>query len=234
MKLSVLSEKLVQLVHVTGRHFDLMVWNCELQKTRGTGFWWSRNDDVSAVSHIAGEGAQLTTQHQPLNGLDCSLLITMGIFYEVNYMLFLNWGILENLGYLSKSSSSYCVFLVTSSAICHVSQRRHLSLPGPYCLLDLSKSLELASSGQQGKLRGWGNWCKYWLQNSPILWTCHRRLLLWIYFFQISKISMIIPSSKKQGLLKLGNSCKCNVILAGNQFYKTEDIEIAYLLSSLE
>lgn len=59
---------------------------------------------------MAGEGVQLTAQQQPLNGLDCSLLIAMGISYEVNYMLFLNLEILENLGYLSRFSSSYCFF----------------------------------------------------------------------------------------------------------------------------
>lgn len=131
---------------------------------------------------MAGEGAQLTAQHQPLNGLDCSLLLAMGIFYEVNYRLFLNLGILENLGYLSKFSSSYCVFLVTSSPGYCLScvTKRHLSLPGPYYLFDLSQSLELVSSEHHGKLRIWGKetGCESWLQNSPILSTCEGQLLL--------------------------------------------------------
>lgn len=96
----------------------------------------------SAVSHVASDEAPFTAQHPSLNGHDCSLLITMGFFPEVNYTPFLNLGILKDLGYLSRFSGSSCVFLVITSPGCCLSyvKRWYLFCLSLLCLFVYSAS----------------------------------------------------------------------------------------------
>jgi hypothetical protein len=72
-------------------------------------------------------------------------------------MLFLNFGILENLGYLCKFLGSHCVFLVTLSTGYYMSHATKAIAPFSWAILtwvfNFFQSLYLASPREQDKVQ---------------------------------------------------------------------------------